>query len=144
MGIIFDSALLIAAERGRFDLPAFLTAHPNEPVFITATTASELLHGCARATDPQIRARRVRFVEGILSDYAVLPFALAEAREHARLWAELETQGKLIGERDLQIAATAIANKASVATLNQREFERITGLILVAVGPFVIQAPKAR
>jgi tRNA(fMet)-specific endonuclease VapC len=77
-----------------------------------------------------VRARRVRFVEGVLQDYAVLPFGLEEAREHARLWAELEMQGWIIGERDLQIAATAKANGHAVATLNRREYERVAGLVL--------------
>jgi tRNA(fMet)-specific endonuclease VapC len=70
-------------------------------------------------------------VESVLQNYAALPFALAEAREHAKVWAELESRGQIIGERDLQIAATATANSHAVATLNRREFERIPGMILV-------------
>ena len=128
---MIDSSLFIASERGRFNLDGFLAAHPTDLLFIAAITASELLHGCARATDAIVRERRVRFVEGVLQNYAVLPFALAEAREHARLWAELEGRGQIIGERDLQIAATARANGHAVVTLNRREFERVPGIILV-------------
>jgi tRNA(fMet)-specific endonuclease VapC len=128
---VIDSSLFIASERGRFNLDGFLAAHPTDLLFIAAITASELLHGCARATDAIVRERRVRFVEGVLQNYAVLPFALAEAREHARLWAELEGRGQIIGERDLQIAATARANGHAVVTLNRREFERVPGIILV-------------
>lgn len=109
----------------------FLAAHPADLIFIAAITASELLHGCARATDAMVRERRVRFVESVVENYAVLPFALMEAREHARLWAELESRGQIIGERDLHIAATAKANGHAVATLNRREFERVSGIILV-------------
>ena len=139
MGIVLDSALLIAAERGGFDLARFLATHSSQPIYLAAITASELLHGCERANDPQIRARRVRFVEGVLQDYTVLPFALYEAREHARIWAQLEVQGNIIGERDLQIAATAVSGKHSIATLNRREFERVPGLVLVDVVPFALQ-----
>ncbi|MBI3879835.1 MAG: PIN domain-containing protein [Verrucomicrobia bacterium] len=134
MGVILESSLLIATERGRFNLVAFLAARPAEPFFITAVTASELLHGCERATDTAIRERRSRFVEGVLQAYAVLPFALAEAREHARLWADLEKKGTLIGERDLLIASIAKATGHSVATLNRSEFERVPGLVLEEVG----------
>jgi tRNA(fMet)-specific endonuclease VapC len=94
-----------------------------------------LLHGCARATDAVVRARRVCFVESVLQNYAMLPFALAEAREHAKLWAELESRGQIIGERDLQIVATAIANGHAVATLNRKEFERVPEVILVETAP---------
>lgn len=138
MGVILKSSVLIAAERGRFDLVALLAAHPNEPFFITAITASELLHGCARATDGAVRERRTRFVEGLLQTYAVLSFDLADAREHARIWAELEIKGTLIGERDLLIAAIAIQTGHSLVTLNRGEFDRITGLTLVGAEKFAI------
>jgi len=127
---VIDSSLFIASERGRFSLDSFLAAHPTDLFFIAAITASELLHGCARASDAIIRARRVLFVESVLQNYAILPFSLAEAREHAKLWAELEGRGQIIGERDLQIAATANANGHAVATLNRKEFERAPGIIL--------------
>ncbi len=128
---MIDSSLFIASERGRFNLDGFLAAHPIDLFFIAAITASELLHGCVRATDAMVRERRARFVEGVLENYAVMPFGLAEAREHAKLWADLEGRGQIIGERDLQIAATAKANGHEVATLNRREFERVPGIILV-------------
>ena len=85
MGVILDSSILIAAERQRFDLAGFLSAHPDELFFITVITASELLHGCARATDASVRARRARFVGDVLNDYSVLPLNLAEARERPTL-----------------------------------------------------------
>ena len=125
------------AERGRFDFATFLTAHSGEFFYIAAITASELLHGCARATDANLKARRVRFVEGVFQDYAVMPFTLAEAREHSKIWVALEAQGRSIGERDLQIAATAKASGYEVATLNRAEFERVPGLRLIEVRPFV-------
>jgi tRNA(fMet)-specific endonuclease VapC len=137
MGVILDSSILIAAERKRFDLARLLSAHPSELFFITTITASELLHGCARANDARIRERRTKFVEDVFQDYAVLPFNLAEAREHAQLWAELEMKGMLIGERDLLIASIAKATGHSLATLNQNEFARIPGLALIDVGGFI-------
>jgi tRNA(fMet)-specific endonuclease VapC len=137
MGVILDSSVLIAAERRRFNLVSLLEAHPTAPFFTTAVTASELLHGCVRASDAATRERRTRFVEGVLQDYAVLPFTLVEAREHARIWADLEARGVLIGERDLLIAAIARTTGHSVATLNRSEFERVPGLVLLDTEGFV-------
>ena len=139
MGVILDSSVLIAAERRRFDLVGFLSAHSNDAIFITSVTASELLHGCERAHDAVIRERRTRFVEGLLQDYVALPFTLAEARIHARLWAALERSGTPIGERDLLIAAIARTNGHSLATINHEEFARVPGLTLEEVGPFVMK-----
>ena len=125
MGVILDSSILIAAERNRFDLVGFLSAHANDAILITAITASELLHGCERAKDSSVRERRTKFVEALLQDYLVLPFTLTEARAHSALWAELERKGTSIGERDLLIAATATTAGHSLATLNKDEFSRI-------------------
>jgi tRNA(fMet)-specific endonuclease VapC len=144
MGVILDSSILIAAERRRFDLAKFLAANPEELFFITVITASELLHGCARAMDAKIRERRARFVEDVLKDYFVLPFNLPEAREHARLWAELEMKGTLIGERDLFIAAIARTNGHSLATLNRNEFSRVPDLILFDTAVFALPATSSR
>lgn len=141
MGVIVDSGLFIAAERGRFALASFLTANATTEFFISAATAAELLHGCARAIDAGIRRRREQFVEDILTDFALLPFGLREARVYAQLWADLERRGTLIGDRDLQIAATAAAGQHGVATLNRREFSRIATLRLIAVGAFSLTPP---
>ena len=68
MGLILDSSVLIAAEKGRFDLDAFIEAEaPMAPLFITAVTASELLHGLHRAT-PERRIKREAYVEAVLRE----------------------------------------------------------------------------
>lgn len=45
MGVVIDTSVLIAAERGVFDLHGFLTSLDDTPVALSAVTASELLHG---------------------------------------------------------------------------------------------------
>ena len=66
----------------------------------------------------------------------VQPFDLAQARVHARIWAELASRGQTIGPHDLQIAATGLALGHEVATLNMREFQRVAGLKIVDATPF--------
>lgn len=136
MGVILDTSVLIAAERKRFDLAAFLAEHTGEEVRMASITASELLHGAERASPPSRRVQRLQYVEDAIRDCSVVPFTLAEAREHARLWVELETKGELIGPNDLLIAATAMTLGFSVATLNSAEFQRVLGLQLVEVDRF--------
>lgn len=107
------------------------------PVGMAAVTASELLHGCLRATDSGVRARRFAFVEGVLDTIPVLPFGLTDARRHAELWAHLARAGTLVGAHDLMIAATAVARGHRLATLNRKEFTRVPGLHLVPLGRFL-------
>ncbi len=100
MAIICDTSLLIAAEKNQFDLTSFFLTHPNEEFMIAAITASELLHGVQRAADAKRKAARRAFVEGVLKQFAVVPFQLEQARYHARLWVHLETKGMMIGPHD--------------------------------------------
>ncbi|MCB1086340.1 MAG: PIN domain-containing protein [Verrucomicrobiae bacterium] len=137
MGLVLDTSILIGAERGRFDLVAFLEKEAAAvPVFLTAMTASELLHGVHRAEGAR-RLRRENFVEDLLADMVILPFDLSAAREHARLWADLESRGNLVGPHDLIIAAICVSQGHKIATLNIGEFNRIPGLNLADVAPYV-------
>ena len=136
MGLILDSSLLIADERGQFDMAEFLRQFSNAQPVIAAITASELLHGVERAVDAARKERRRRHMEQILSVILIEPFDLAVARVHARIWAELEMRGQIIGAHDLQIAATGLSLGHEIATLNLREFQRVTGLKVIDATPF--------
>ncbi len=137
MGLILDSSVLIAAEKGQFDMPAFVEAEAAmEPLFLSSVTASELLHGVHRAT-PERRATREAFVEAVLRETPTLPFDLPCARRHAALWAALETAGTRIGAHDMMIAATALRFGHRVATLNEKEFSQIHSLQLANARSYV-------
>jgi tRNA(fMet)-specific endonuclease VapC len=137
VGVILDTAVLIAAERGTFDMAGYLAELGDEPVALAAISASELLHGVERARDPAVRRARSDFVEGILANVPVIPFGLAEARVHARVWATLAAAGTPIGAHDLQVAATALVADGAVATLNREEFRRVPALALAPLERFV-------
>ena len=130
MGLILDSSLLIAGEKEKFDLAGFLATR-DEPVAIAAITASELLHGCHRAEDVRRKRKRTEYVEWVLSEFEAVPFALEEARHHARIWSDLAREGNMIGSNDLLIAATTLSLGYTLATLNLKEFARVPGLVLV-------------
>jgi len=74
------------------------------------------------------RQKRERFVETMLEVVAVMPFDLATARIHSRLWADLKAQGQVIGAHDLLIAATALQHDLTLFTHNEGEFRRVEGL----------------
>jgi tRNA(fMet)-specific endonuclease VapC len=136
MGLILDTSVLIADERGKFDMPEMLRRFPAVQPIIAAITASELLHGVERAVDPIRRAQRERHVEQILMSVSVQPFDLAQARCHAQIWADLERRGSIIGAHDLQIAAACLVFAHDLATLNTSEFRRVPGLRLIDASPY--------
>jgi tRNA(fMet)-specific endonuclease VapC len=61
----------------------------------------------------------------------ILPFDNACAGEAVFIYRILKQQNSLIGPEDLLIAATALANKLPLATLNKKHFERVDNLILI-------------
>lgn len=136
MGVILDTSVLIAAERGTFAMSRFLHQRIDESIAVAAITISELLQGSLRTTRADLRMRRAAFADWVASRVPVLPFGTEEARRHAEVWAHLQQQGAMIGLHDLLIAATALANGHAVATLDTRDFERIPGLRLVELAPY--------
>ncbi len=117
-------------------MAGFLRQFSGLQPLIVAITASELLHGVERAQDATRKAQRQRRVEQILAAILVQPFDLAQARVHARIWAELQARGQMIGPHDLLIAAAGVALGHEVATLNVQEFQRVVGLKVADATPF--------
>ena len=135
MGLILDSSVLVAFERRRFDLERLLA--DASPVAIAAVTAAELLIGVERADSPQRRVRRENFVENIFARLSIVPFDLPQARLYAIQFADLAQRGQIIGDRDLQIAVTALSLDYDLATLNIGEFQRVTSLRLIDVSSYI-------
>lgn len=139
MGLTLDSSVIIAAERGRFDMAAFIEAEaPMDTVFIASITGAELLHGVHRAKG-EVRAKREAFVESVLRDTPNLPFDLECARHHARLWARLAAIGSPIGSHDMMIAATCMRFDLDLATLNEAEFARVDGLRILDSRKYLLE-----
>ena len=134
MAIILDSSILVEYERRRFNLERLLD--DRSPPAIAAISAAELLIGVERADTPERRARRSEFVENILERIPIVDFELTQARLYAARFADLAGRGIVIGDRDLQIAVTALSLDYELATLNVREFERVTGLRIADVSGY--------
>ena len=128
MGVLIDASVLIAHERRRLDLEEWILGREEETFFLSVVTASELLHGVHWAKDPVTRARRSAFVEGVLGSMPLLPVEIATARMHARLWADLAEEGRVIGAHDLWLAAACLTHDLRMATANVREFSRVPAL----------------
>ena len=130
MGIILDTDVIIRSEKGIFDLRRWVAGQAGERLEVSAITVAELRHGAERATEAY-RARREQYIEVILSMLPVIPYTGQIAYVHARLWAELEMCGKMIGFYDLIVAATALERGSAVATFNTKHFAQVKGLKVV-------------
>jgi tRNA(fMet)-specific endonuclease VapC len=135
MGLIFDTSVLIALERGSHGLDKLVAGRENEPFGISVVTASELLHGAHRADSEKRRLTRGAFVEQIIQTFPLYPFDLNAARIYAKLWANLAKKGVTIGSHDLMIASTAIALGFSVVTADVRDYGKMKE---VSIEKFVV------
>ncbi len=133
MALILDADVIIAGERDTFDLGRWVSARAEEQFEIAAITVAELWHGVERATGSQ-KARRERYLREILSALLIVPYTEQTAYAHARIWAELEVSGHMIGAHDLILAATALDRGATVVTFNKRHFVPVRGLAVIEPG----------
>jgi tRNA(fMet)-specific endonuclease VapC len=131
LALLIDTSIFIALERAGEPPSAFLERFGDQSTALSAVTASELLHGVHRADGDVRRRRRETFVEAIFDALPVLPFTFEVARTHARLWADLQSRGEVIGAHDIQIAATALVHNLTLVSGNRRHFERVPGLRLL-------------
>ena len=97
MGIVLDSSILIAAEKQRFEITEFFSAHAGEKFYLAAISAAELLHGVERAIPTARKAARSAVVEPFLEALELIDYDLAVARTHATLWAALAKVGTVMG-----------------------------------------------
>ena len=94
---------------------------------VSAITLAELVHGADKSSDV---ARNTVVVEDFVSRLTVLPYDDKAAWHYGNIRAALEKLGQPIGINDLHIAAHARSNGLTLVTNNQREFERVPGLLL--------------
>ncbi len=125
MAGILDTSTVILLERVQADdLPA-------EPL-ITAVTLAELSVGPLVASDATERAARQARLQQAEADFDPLPFDADAARAFGRVAASLRHAGRKVQARtyDAMIAATAIANRLPLYTVNPADFEGIADLDL--------------
>ena len=130
MAIILDADVIIRGEKGVFDLQRWFASRPNDEFEVAAITIAELWHGVERATGAH-RVKRQHYLQTVLAALPVLAYTEQTAREHARLWAALESAGTMIGYYDVIVAATALERGSDVATFNRRHFAQIKGLTVI-------------
>ncbi len=130
MAIILDADVIIRGEKGTFDLPRWFASRPKDAFEVAAITVAELWHGVERATGAY-RSKRQKYLQTILGALPVIPYTELTAYEHARIWAELESSGTMIGFYDVIVAATALERGSELATFNRRHFAQIRGLSIV-------------
>jgi tRNA(fMet)-specific endonuclease VapC len=87
----------------------------------------ELCHGAEKSTQRELSFERL---STFVSNIEIVPFDEDAAKLAGKIRADLERAGCIIGGNDIIIAATALANNATLVSNNVREFGRIERLSL--------------
>jgi tRNA(fMet)-specific endonuclease VapC len=93
---------------------------------LSTITLAEILYGIEKSpVKKKDRRLKIGKISSILDLYS---FDESAAGKYAVIRTQLEREGRVISERDTQIASIAMANKLTVVTHNVREFDRIDKL----------------
>ena len=130
-GILLDTSVIIAYEKGKLDLHAWLATQSHNATVIATITVSELLYGVERDDATSRAQARRTWMDSFINASTVLDFDEECARIHARIAVGLEARGERIGAHDMLIAATALRHNMAVATLNAAEFKRVPKLKVI-------------
>jgi tRNA(fMet)-specific endonuclease VapC len=122
---LLDTNTLIYFFKGMGNVSTRLLQTPPKEVGVPSIVVYELGVGIAKSASPQKRNSQLA---AFLSNVDVLPFGLTEAEVASEVRASLEKQGEPISQYDILIAATALANGATLVTHNTQEFARIKRL----------------
>jgi tRNA(fMet)-specific endonuclease VapC len=127
--LIWDTGIVIALERGRLDPAAIMQF--DDDTAVAAVTLTELKYG-AKCSPPGKRARRIAAVERILQHCTLVDYTVETTEFHADLKAHCRESGSPRGEIDLMIAATALATKRVLVTLDRKaDFGSLPGVNVI-------------
>ena len=101
--------------------------HASSELAMSVVTFGELVFGAEKSLSKE-KARAT--IQQLRSRIEVCPLPIAAAEHYGEIRAELQKNGQPIGNNDLWIAAHARAEGWIVVTNNEREFQRVSGLVV--------------
>jgi predicted nucleic acid-binding protein len=133
MGLVLDSGVPIAAERGAKPVSELLTVleyeHGETEIVLSSITVIELEHGLHRAqTTEQMRRD---YLDTVFAAIPVEPFTREMAQLAAKIDAEARKLGRTIPFADLLIGTTALHFGYAVGTRNLRHFQMVPNLAVI-------------
>ena len=101
----------------------------SKDLCISAVTYAELCFGIENG-DASLREQRWEQFDTFTRLLLTLPLDEDAGRHYGRIRAHLRSEGALIGNNDLFIAAHALSTGAILVSNNEREFKRVPGLVV--------------
>lgn len=119
-----DICIYISKRRPSVVKERFERLKPGQMI-MSVITYGELYYGASKSNQ---RAEALAQLGRTVLDIPVEDLTSTASQTYGMIRAALEKQGRIIGNNDLWIAAHAMAMNVTLATNNDREFLRVTGL----------------
>ncbi len=71
---MLDADVILAAEKGQFNLAAWSNSHLDDELSVSAITVAEIWQGVWRATEKH-RASRLRYLTALSTSLSILPYS---------------------------------------------------------------------
>ena len=123
---LLDTNIVSYWMRGDSRVIRKIKAHTPAELLLSTITLAEILYGIEKS--PVKKEERRSKIHQIISVLGMYAFDEAAAEAYAVIRAQLEREGRVISERDTQIASIAMANRLTVVTHNVQEFCRVDRL----------------
>ena len=127
---LIDTDWVIEHLHGRSPISQRLRQLKDQGLAVSVISLAELWEGVYYSRSP---GRSEEGLEVFLSGVAVLGLGEEICKRFGRLRGRLRQQGKLIGDFDLLIAASALEHQLTLLTNNRKHFESIEGLRIETV-----------
>jgi tRNA(fMet)-specific endonuclease VapC len=121
---MLDTDTVSFSWRGEGEVAAKILAHAPSELCVSAITIAELRFGADKRKSSKLHAR----IDTLIVTMKVVPFDEICARHFGAIVSTLAREGTPIGDRDVMIAATAIAARAILVTRNVQHFKRVRDL----------------
>ena len=124
---ILDTDTCIYWLNGDRQIEKRVLANGLENVFITVVTECELFYGAYKSSRTE---KNLEAVKALREKVKTIQTSKDVAPLYGRIKADLERVGRSVGDADLLIASTVLANKGILVTNNTDHFNRISALQL--------------
>ena len=127
MRYLLDTNTCVFFLRGKLNLNDLIKEKGRENCYISEITVVELRYGAENSENP---AKSHKAVDTFINGLSIIPI-FGSIKRYAKEKVRLKKLGNpMHDEFDLLIGVTAIENKLTLVTDNQKDFERLEGIKL--------------
>ncbi len=127
---LLDTNICIHYLKGQYNLQEKISKVGLDSCFLSEITIAELFYGVENSAETQ-RKKNLENLSQLRASFVGRTLLIGDSfYEYARQKASLKRMGRIVGEFDLLIGATAIVHGLTLVTRNTKDFQNLDGIQL--------------